>query len=419
MRKEIIFTGFGGQGIILMGVIIARMMEHFPDLHVTQAQSYGEKRSYQGNVGKRGVRGSSPPGGLPLLRRLSDHAGHRDPGGDVHTPPPGRWPVPARMEDEIAAVVVDRRRLVGRDQGDDRHERARVLPDAGRDRACRRGRSPLRHRQRAAGGPASGQSTSTAQGDFYQARYGSNGDYSIIVLCPSTAQEMFDHTVKAFNLSERFRVPVIILSDEVVGHIREKVFIPDADELTFVQRKTPTVPPAEFIPFKPDTDGVPFMPDFNTGYRIPVISQAKSLSGNRGNAKEADENIRRLVSKIEDHMDEFADVQVYGDKKAETAFVTFGSVCRAARSAVDMGREKGLALRSVEVKTVWPFPDQLVRKALAGAKRIVVAEMNLGMIQREVERVIRQPKIKIELFSKIGGIYPQPQEFLRFLEEKR
>ena len=85
-------------------------------------------------------------------------------------------------------------------------------------------------------------------------------------------------------------------------------------------------------PFKPDTDGVPFMPDFNTGYRIPVISQAKSLSGNRGNAKEADENIRRLVSKIEDHMDEFADVQVYGDKKAETAFVTFGSVCRAARS---------------------------------------------------------------------------------------
>ena len=175
----------------------------------------------------------------------------------------------------------------------------------------------------------------------------------------------------------------------------------------------------EFIPFKPDADGVPFMPAFNTGYRIPVISQAKSLSGNRGNAKEADENIRRIVAKIEDHMDEFADVQVYGDKKAETAFVTFGSVCRAARSAVDMGREKGLALRSVEVKTVWPFPDKLVRKALAGAKRIVVAEMNLGMIQREVERVIRQPKIKIELFSKIGGIYPQPQEFLRFLEEKR
>jgi len=197
------------------------------------------------------------------------------------------------------------------------------------------------------------------------------------------------------------------------------VFIPDAEELQFVERKTPTVPREEFIPFMPDADGVPFMPAFNTGYRIPVISQAKSLSGNRGNAKEADENIRRIVAKIEDHMDEFADVQVYGDKKAETAFVTFGSVCRAARSAVDMGREKGLALRSVEVKTVWPFPDKLVRKALAGAKRIVVAEMNLGMIQREVERVIRQPKIRIELFSKIGGIYPQPQEFLRFLEEKR
>ena len=269
------------------------------------------------------------------------------------------------------------------------------------------------------GGPASGQSTSTAQGDFYQARYGSNGDYSLIVLCPSTAQEMFDHTIKAFNLSERFRIPVIILSDEVVGHIREKVFIPDADQLTFVQRKAPTVPMEEFVIFKPEENGVPLMPAFNTGYKSPVISQAKSLNGNRGNAKEAVENIRRIVSKIEDHMDEFAEVQVYGDEKAETAFVTFGSVCRAARSAVDMGKEKGLALRSVEVKTVWPFPDDLVRRALAGAKRIVVAEMNLGMMQREIERVIRQPEIKIELFSKIGGIYPQPQEFLRFLEEKR
>jgi 2-oxoglutarate ferredoxin oxidoreductase subunit alpha len=269
------------------------------------------------------------------------------------------------------------------------------------------------------GGPASGQSTSTAQGDFYQARYGSNGDYSLIVLCPSTAQEMFDHTIKAFNLSERFRIPVIILSDEVVGHIREKVFIPDADQLTFIERKVPSVPMKDFVIFKPEENGVPLMPAFNTGYKSPVISQAKSLNGNRGNAKEAVENICRIVSKIEDHMDEFAEVQVYGDEKAETAFVTFGSVCRAARSAVDMGREKGLALRSVEIKTVWPFPDDLVRLALGGARRIVVAEMNLGMLQREIQRVIRQPEIKIELFSKIGGIYPQPQEFLRFLEEKR
>ncbi len=268
------------------------------------------------------------------------------------------------------------------------------------------------------GGPASGQSTSTAQGDFYQARYGSNGDYSLIVLCPSTAQEMFDHTIKAFNLSERFRIPVIILSDEIVGHIREKVFIPDADQLTFVERKVPTVPMEEFVIFKPEENGVPLMPAFNTGYKSPVISQAKSLNGNRGNAKEAAANIRQIVAKVEDYMDEFAEVCTYGDEKAETAFVTFGSVCRAARSAVDMGREKGLALRSVEVKTVWPFPDDLVRRALAGAKRIVVVEMNLGMIQREIERVIRQPEIKIELFSKIGGIYPQPQEFLRFLEEK-
>jgi 2-oxoglutarate/2-oxoacid ferredoxin oxidoreductase subunit alpha len=269
------------------------------------------------------------------------------------------------------------------------------------------------------GGPCSGQSTSTAQGDLYQARYGSNGDYSLICLAPSDAQEMFDHTIKAFNLAERFRIPVIILSDEVVGHIREKVVIPPVEDLKFVERKAPTCPPEQLFVFKPEANDVPLMPEFNTGYRVPVISQAKSLDGNRGNAKDADDNIRRIVRKIEDHMDEFAEVKVYGDETAETAFVTFGSVCRSARSAVDMAKEKGIAIRSVEVKTVWPFPDNLVRKALAGAKRIVVAEMNLGMMQREVERVIRQPEIKIELFSKIAGIYPQPQEFLRFLEEKR
>jgi 2-oxoglutarate ferredoxin oxidoreductase subunit alpha len=269
------------------------------------------------------------------------------------------------------------------------------------------------------GGPASGQSTSTAQGDFYQARYGSNGDYSIIVLAPATAQELFDQTVKAFNLAERFRTPVVILSDEVVGHIREKVFIPDAEELNFVPRRRPTVPPAEYIPWKADADGVPPMVDFNTGYKVPVISQAKSLDGNRGNARDADANIRRIVAKIEDYVDEFAEVETYGDQSAETAFVSFGSVSRAARSAVDMGRETGLVLRSVEIKTIWPFPDQLVRKALKGARRIIVAEMNLGMLKREVERVVRDPDIEIELFSKIGGVYPQPQELLRFLEGKK
>ena len=269
------------------------------------------------------------------------------------------------------------------------------------------------------GGPASGQSTSTAQGDLYQARYGSNGDYSLITLCPSTSQEMFDHTIRAFNLAERFRIPVIILSDEVVAHIREKVFIPDPDQVEIVNRKRPTVPMEKFIPFEAEEDGVPPMPDFNTGYKVPVISQCKGPYGTRGNAQEAVVFVRRLTAKVERHMAEFAEVLTYGDENAATAFVSFGSVCRSARSAVDMGREKGLALRSVEVKTIWPFPDDLLRSKLTGAKRIVVAEMNLGMLVQEVRRVIRRPDIPIELFSKLGGIYPQPQEFLRFLEEKR
>jgi 2-oxoglutarate ferredoxin oxidoreductase subunit alpha len=269
------------------------------------------------------------------------------------------------------------------------------------------------------GGPASGQSTSTAQGDLYQARYGSNGDYSLITLCPSTSQEMFDHTIRAFNLAERFRIPVIILSDEVVAHIREKVFIPEAEELEIVDRKKPPVPGEGFVPFQAGEDDVPPMPAFNTGYKIPVISQAKSPSGNRGNAKEAEAFIHRLTRKVDAHVAEFSDVRSYGDERAETALVSFGSVCRSVRSAVDMARENGRALRSVEIKTVWPFPDGLLRTRLEGARRIVVAEMNLGMLVHEVRRVIRRLDIPIELFSKIGGIYPQPQEFLRFLEGKR
>jgi len=269
------------------------------------------------------------------------------------------------------------------------------------------------------GGPASGQSTSTAQGDLYQARYGSNGDYSLITLCPSTAQECFDHTIRAFNLAERFRIPVIILSDEIVAHIREKVVILSPDQIKLVERKKPTVPMEEFVPFQAGEDDIPAMPAFNTGYKIPVISQAKSLSGNRGNAREAETFIQRIVRKVEAHIAEFAEVQTYGDSKAEIAFVTLGSVSRAARSAVDMAKEKGQAIRSVEIKTLWPFPDEFVVRALEGAKRIVVAEMNLGMVRNEVQRVIRRPEVEIELFSKIGGIYPLPQEFLRFLEEKR
>ena len=161
------------------------------------------------------------------------------------------------------------------------------------------------------------------------------------------------------------------------------------------------------------------MPAFNTGYKIPVISQAKGPYGTRGTAKEAEVFIRRLTARWTGTSPSSPRSVTYGDEGAETALVSFGSVCRAARSAVDMARESGLSIRSVEVKTLWPFPDDLLRSRLEGAKRIVVAEMNLGMLRKEVQRVIRDPEIKIELFSKIGGLYPQPQEFLRFLTEER
>jgi 2-oxoglutarate ferredoxin oxidoreductase subunit alpha len=265
------------------------------------------------------------------------------------------------------------------------------------------------------GGPASGQSTSPSQGDVYQARYGSNGDYSVIVLAPSTAQEMFDFTIKAFNLSEQFRIPVIVLSDEVVAHIREKVFIPDHEKIEIINRKRPQGPKEDFLPFKAEADGVPPMPSFNDGYKVVVISQVKGPSGKRGTPQESEESIRRLTSKVENCMDEFADVRTYRMEGAELAIVSYGSVSRAARSAADMAREEGIQAGCVEMKTLWPFHEDQVRRALGGIERIVVVEMNLGKIFREVERAIRLTNVEIELLSKVGGGYPHPQEILNFI----
>ena len=270
------------------------------------------------------------------------------------------------------------------------------------------------------GGPASGQSTSTAQGDLYQARYGSNGDYShhhpLPFHLPGDVRPHHPGLQPGRAVPDPGHHP---LRRGRRPHPGKSVHPRPGPSWSSWRRKKPTVPMEEFIPFQAGEDDVPPMPAFNTGYKIPVISQAKSLSGNRGNAKEAEANIQRINRKVNAHIAEFADIRTYGDEKAETAFVSFGSVSRSARSAVDMAREKGLAIRSVEVKTIWPFPDDLLRTRLEGARRIVVAEMNLGMLVQEVRRVIRRPDIPIELFSKLGGIYPHPQEFLRFLEEKR
>ncbi|MDN5343897.1 MAG: 2-oxoglutarate/2-oxoacid ferredoxin oxidoreductase subunit alpha [Clostridia bacterium] len=236
------------------------------------------------------------------------------------------------------------------------------------------------------GGPASGQSTAPSQGDVFQARYGANGDYSLIALAPSTSQEMFEFTIKAFNLAERYRVPVIVLADEIVAHTRERVYIPPADQIAVVNRKQPAVPPAEFLTFKPDADGIPPMPAFNTGYKLCVISQVHNEKGFRAKGKEGAALIRRLTDKIEKNAGAICEVEELYTEDATTIVVCYGSVARCARRAVKDAREQGWKAGLLKLNTLWPFPAKQVKAVAARAQRILVPEMNIGRIALEVER---------------------------------
>ncbi len=265
------------------------------------------------------------------------------------------------------------------------------------------------------GGPASGQSTSPSQGDVFQARYGSNGDYALVVMAPSNAQEMFDFTVRAFNYSERFRIPVIVLADEVVAHIREKVYLPDPCDIEIINRKPPLAPPEEFLPFRADSDGVPPMPAFNDGYNLLVISQVKSERGDRARGTESENFIHRLTEKVERYIDEIAEIRSYCLEDARYALVSYGSVSRSVRSAVEIARERGIKWGGIELKTLWPFHAGRFRELAQGLERLVVAEMNMGRMVIEVERAIRSDGCKVDLFSKVGGAYPTPAEILEFI----
>ncbi|MDN5347541.1 MAG: 2-oxoglutarate/2-oxoacid ferredoxin oxidoreductase subunit alpha [Clostridia bacterium] len=266
------------------------------------------------------------------------------------------------------------------------------------------------------GGPASGQSTAPSQGDVFQARYGSNGDYAVIALAPSTSQEMFDLTVRAFNLAERYRVPVIILSDEIVAHTREKVYIPPAEELEIINRKKPAVPPEKFVPWRPDADGIPPMPAFNSGYKVPVLSQLHNEKGFRADAKEGAAFIQRLNDKVEKNADAIVEVEEAYLDDAEMAVISYGAVARSALRAVKDAREQGLKVGWLKLKTLWPFPAGQVRAIAGKVRKILVPEMNIGRMVLEVERV-SGGLCEVKPLPKLGGRCHTPVEILTAIKE--
>ncbi len=253
------------------------------------------------------------------------------------------------------------------------------------------------------GGPSTGQPTMGAQGDMMQCKFGSHGDNSIIALCPSSVQECFDLTVKAFNLADRFRVPVFLMSDEVIGHMRERIDIPDSVEI--IRARLPSKESDKNLPYLPGPDMVPGFTPFGNGAATHITGLTHNEKGypDTTNPQKHSELVRRLVNKIENARHEIADYSI-ANSDAEYIFISYGAPVRTVREVVE--RQKLESTGYLNLRIVWPFPEEILKK-FPNVKAFIVPEMNLGMISHEIERYTKIPVISAE---KIGGELHTPEE---------
>jgi len=267
------------------------------------------------------------------------------------------------------------------------------------------------------GGPSTGLPTMPSQGDVMQARWGTHGDHPIIVLSASTVRECYDFTLRAFNLSEEFRSPVILLLDEVVAHMREKVVLPPESEVVTVERPRPKVPPEWYIPYEDTPGGIPAMADFGEGYRYHVTGLAHDIHGfPTERPDEIGPLMARLFRKIGQRMADVHSGGFHETNDAEIVLIAYGSVARSARRAVRDLRERGIKAGLLKLNTLWPFMRSAVESLLPTARILVVPEMNMGQISREVKRV-NQGRARVVGINRTDGTLITPDEILeRVLE---
>ena len=260
-------------------------------------------------------------------------------------------------------------------------------------------------------GPSTGQPTAPSQGDVMQARWGTHGDHPMIALSPWSVREAFDLTVKCVNYSERFRTPVILLMDEIVGHLREKVELPEESEIVVYPRRKPDCSRAEgYEPYRPDKDLVPNTANFGEGYHIHVSGLIHDETGFPvGSPKVTEEAIRRLHQKIELAEDEIIHVEASFMDDAEYAVVAFGGTARTAYEAVKNARAKGQKVGLLRLITIWPFADKAIHALAAKVKGILVAELNYGQIVGEVARAAAG-QCPVELCAKYNMQIFEPEE---------
>jgi len=264
-------------------------------------------------------------------------------------------------------------------------------------------------------GPSTGLPTLVSQADVMQAKWGSHGDFEPIAFAPSSPQEMFDLTIAAFNASERLRMPVFVMADEIVGHMTERVIIPAPEDITVVERKRTPVGGDGRLHYEPDEDLVPPMPIAGEGHNVHVTGLTHDERGYpAGDATVHDRLVRRLSHKVQLHADELDLTEEIMTEDADVIVVAYGAMARSASCAVALARERGIRAGLFRPLTLWPFPYGRLRERVNRASRFVVAEMNLGQMAREVERHLRRPATWV---THAGGRMIPPEEVLQAVQE--
>ena len=267
------------------------------------------------------------------------------------------------------------------------------------------------------GGPSTGLPTLPAQGDMMQARWGSHGDYEVIALCPNSPQECFDLTVKAFNLAEEFRVPVMFMMDEVVGHMTEKVVIPPADAIEVLPRRHTQKSFDEYLPYGTNGNQVPEIAHAGEGYGFHVTGLTHDERGYPSMTPQTqDKLVRRLQTKIRDAADRITLLEEDGIAGADVVVVSYGITSRVAQRAIELARAQGLKIGKLRLITCWPFPEERVRAIAQSVKAFVVPELNLGQMVREVERVAGR-HARTYAVPHAGGSVHHPEDILKTIVE--
>ncbi len=265
------------------------------------------------------------------------------------------------------------------------------------------------------GSPSTAQPTMAAQGDMMQARWGSHGDYEPIALSPSSVQEFFDFTIKAFNLAEEYRCPVFVMADEVIGHMREKIVV--EDDIEIVARKRPEKSD-DYLPFENIENGTTPMPAFGDGFNIHVTGLTHDERGypDTNNPETHDKLIQRICDKVLNNKDKICSVKSKDCEDADVIVVSYGGPVRSVIEAVAKARADGKKVGYVKIDTPWPFPDEQLKELTANANDIIVVEMNLGQMYYEVDRVCKRDA-HVHLMGKIGGLLPTPDEILEQIDK--